>query len=158
MSFLSNGVDPHEALAPAALRGPLEAFKLLISHGASPVQSSDAMYVAAQGYVPERIPVLDCLLAHGADINGIVGDILGPSETGRASRNGTPSHTAAKWGQKDVMKWSVEHGTDPEAKNELGETPAEFSGRFENDGPERAVRIWTSFEANIRLFSSPSNP
>jgi hypothetical protein len=139
--FLSNGVDPNEALAPAAFSGPLEAVELLLSHGASPVKVSSAINVAAQGYVPERIPVLDCLLAHGADINGIASDILGPSEARKPGRNGTPLHTAAKWAQKDIMKWLVEHGANPEAKNELGETPAEWGRRFENDGPERTVRM-----------------
>ena len=138
--FLSNGVDPNEVLSIAAFRGPLEAVKLLLSHGASPVQGSSAMNVATQGHAPDRIAVLDCLLAHGADINGIAGDFMGPSEARRAGRKGTPLHTAAKWDQREIMKWLVEHGADPEAKNELGETPAEFGKRFERNGPERIVR------------------
>jgi hypothetical protein len=139
--FISNGADPNSALASAALRGPLKTVKLLLFHGASPVQNSVALNAAAQGSVSDRIPVLDCLLAHGADINGIADDFMGPSEARRAGRKGTPLHTAAKWDQREFMKWLVEHGADPEAKNELGETPAEFGKRFEKDGPERSVRI-----------------
>ena len=36
---------------------------------------------------------------------------------------------------------SSEHGANPEAKNEPGETPEEWGKRFNRDGPERITRV-----------------
>lgn len=146
--FLAYGADPKDPttsgttpLDVAALRGPLESVKLLHSHGAPVGPGSWALNAAAQGDVPDRIPVMEYLLEHGADVNGIAGDFTGPSEARRSGRRGTPLHAAANWGNKEAKAWLLEHGADPEAKNELGETPAEWEKRFDHDGPEKIARI-----------------
>ncbi len=146
--FLSHGADAKiptagggNPLIPAAHHAPLESVKLLLSRGAPLGSGSAALNAAAQGNAPDRIPVMAYLLEHGADINGLVDDITGPSEARRAGRKGTPLHTAAKWGNEEAMAWLLEHGANPEAKNQAGETPAEWGKRFEKDGPEWIVRV-----------------
>ena len=59
----------------------------------------------------------------------------------REGRKGTPLHSAAKWGNEEARVWLLNHGADPEARNELGETPAEWAKRYDKDGPQRTVRI-----------------
>ena len=84
---------------------------------------------------------MEYLLDHGTDIHGLTNGFTGPSEARRAGRKGTPLHEAAKWGNKEAMKWLVEHGADPEARNERGKTPAEWGRKYDADGPNRTVRI-----------------
>lgn len=146
--FLSHGVDATapipgggNLLVSAAHRAPLESVKLLHSHGAPLGSGSAALNAAAHGDAPDRIPVMAYLLEHGADINGLVGDITGSSEARKAGRMGTPLHTAAKWGNEDATAWLLEHGANPEARNQAGETPAEWAKRFEKDGPEWIPRV-----------------
>ncbi len=146
--FISHGADPKVPTARgsypldvAALRAPLESVKLLLAHGAPLGPGSRTLNAAAQCAVPDRIPVMAYLLEHGADINGLAADIPAPSEAQRSGRKGTPLHTAAKWGNEEAKAWLLEHGADAEARNELGETPAEWAKRFEKDGPEKTVRL-----------------
>ena len=146
--FLSQGADPNAiggrgfcALDIAALHGPLETMQLLLDHGATIGPESGAMHAAAQGDAPKRIPVMACLLERGADINGIAVDYPAPSEAMRSGRKGTPLHTAAKWGSEEAKAWLLEHGADPEAKNDLGETPDQWGKRFDRDGSERGLRL-----------------
>ena len=71
---------------------------------------------------------MECLLDQGADINALALGFMGPSEAGRTmreGRKGTPLRSAVKWGNEDARVWLLNHGADPEARNELGETPAE---------------------------------
>ncbi|KAI4278838.1 MAG: hypothetical protein LQ337_000735 [Flavoplaca oasis] len=144
--FLSKGVDPNSnpngfsILDSAARSGPLESVELLFNHGASIGPSSSALHTAAQGDAPGRIPIMDYLLKQGADVNSIAADMTGPSEARRSGRKGTPLHTAFKWANEEAKEWLLEHGADPEAKNQLGETPAEWGRRFDSDGPESIVR------------------
>ena len=87
---------------------------------------------------------MECLLDHGADVNALALDFMGPSEAGRTmieGREGTPLYSAAKWGNEEARVWLLNHGAHPEARNELGETPAEWAKRYDKDGPQRTVRI-----------------
>ncbi|KAL8728031.1 MAG: hypothetical protein Q9181_005487, partial [Wetmoreana brouardii] len=131
--FLSHGADPNSSgprgfcpLDIAALRGPLETVKLLLDHGATFGSNSAALHAAAQGNVPDRIPIIAYLVEQGADIKGLAADYPAPSEALRSGRRGTPLHTAAKWGNQEAKTWLLEHGADPEARNELGETPEQW--------------------------------
>ncbi|KAL9037147.1 MAG: hypothetical protein Q9180_003884, partial [Flavoplaca navasiana] len=123
--FLSKGVDPNSnpngfsILDCAARSGPLESVELLFNHGASIGPSSSALHTAAQGDAPGRIPIMDYLLKQGADVNSIAADMTGPSEARRSGRKGTPLHTAFKWANEEAKEWLLEHGADPEAKNQL---------------------------------------
>ena len=148
--FLSLGADPNAiggrngcfcALDIAALHGPLETVQLLLDHGATIGPESGAMHAAAQKYAPNRVPVMAYLLERGADINGIAIDYPASSEAMRSGRQGTPLHTAAKWGSKEAKAWLLEHGADAEAKNGMGETPDQWGKRFDRDGPERILRL-----------------
>ncbi|KAL8706512.1 MAG: hypothetical protein Q9201_000444 [Fulgogasparrea decipioides] len=146
--FLGHGVDPNSSgprgfcpLDIAALRGPLETVKLLLDHGATFGPNSAALHAAAQGNAPDRIPIMAYLVEQGADINGLAVDYPAPSEALRSGRKGTPLHTAAKWGNQEAKTWLLEHGADPEARNELGETPEQWGRRFDSDGPERGLRL-----------------
>ena len=135
--FLAHGADPNtpsaygvHPLDIAALRAPLESVKRLHSPGASVGPGSRALNVAAQGEVPDRISIMEYLLEHGADINGIAEDFPGPSEARESGRKGTPLHAAAKWGNEVAKEWLLKHGADPEVKNELGLTPEEWGKRL----------------------------
>ena len=147
--FLAHGVDPQPPgpqedftiLDKAALRGPLGSVEALIAAGAVPNANPGALNAAAQGDVPGRIPVMACLLSHGADIQSMANDFPGDGEARRIGRKGTPLHAAAKWGFKKGMAWLLEHGADAEALNEMGETPEQWGRRFDRDGPERLVRL-----------------
>lgn len=77
------------------------------------------------------------LLEYGADIKGLAADYPAPSEAQRLGRDGTPSYVAAKWGNEETKLWVLEHGANPEMRNEVGETPEEWGERFEKDGNER---------------------
>lgn len=146
--FLSHGANPNPSgphgsspLNVAALHGSLETVKLLLDHGANIGPTSAALHAAAQGDAPDRIPIMAYLVKQGADINGLAVDLPAPSEARRSGRKGTPLHTATKWANEEAKAWLLEHGADPEANNELGETPEEWGRRFDNDGPERGLRL-----------------
>ncbi|KAL8903052.1 MAG: hypothetical protein Q9207_004184 [Kuettlingeria erythrocarpa] len=146
--FLSHGADANgsglSGLAPlevGALHGSLETVKMLVDHGAKIEAGSAALHAAAQGDAPDRIPVMEFLINQGADVNGLAADLTGPSEARRSGRKGTPLHSATKWANEEAKAWLLEHGADPKARNELGETPEEWGRRFDNDGPERMVRL-----------------
>ncbi|KAL9038314.1 MAG: hypothetical protein Q9180_003213 [Flavoplaca navasiana] len=144
--FLSNGADPNSGpggpcpLDIAALHGSLETVKLLLNNGATIKPNSAALHAAAQGDAPDRIPIMAYLVENGADINGLSADIITAPEARRSGRMGTPLHTAFKWANEEAKTWLLEHGADPDAKNQLGETPAEWGRRFDSDGPESIVR------------------
>ncbi|KAL8825296.1 MAG: hypothetical protein Q9170_007849 [Blastenia crenularia] len=146
--FLSHGANPEpsgphsfSALDIAALHGTLETVKLLMDHGVKIEPTNAALHAAAQGDAPDRIPIMAYLVEQGADINGLAADLTAPSEARQSGRKGTPLHTAFKWACEDAKVWLLEHGADPEAKNELGETPEEWGRRFDNDGPNRGLRL-----------------
>ncbi|KAK3172614.1 hypothetical protein OEA41_005938 [Lepraria neglecta] len=89
--FLSHGADPTIPNAysiydieRAALYTPLETVKLLLSNGAPVGPGSRALNAAAQGDASDRIIVMECLLDHGADINALALDFMGPSEAGQS--------------------------------------------------------------------------
>ncbi|KAL8642870.1 MAG: hypothetical protein Q9226_008456 [Calogaya cf. arnoldii] len=113
---------------------------LLLDNGATIKPDSAALHAAAGGDAPDLIPIMDYLVQHGADVNGIARDITGPSEARRSGRKGTPLHSAFKWANEEAKTWLLEHGADPEGKNQLGETPAEWGRRLDADGPESIVR------------------
>ena len=107
----------------------------MLSNGATVGPGSHALNAAAQADAPDHITVMECLLDHGADINALALDFMGPSEAGRTmreGRKGTPLHSAAKWANEEARVWLLNYGADPETRNELGETPAR---------PQRTVRI-----------------
>ncbi|KAL8748888.1 MAG: hypothetical protein Q9184_007035 [Pyrenodesmia sp. 2 TL-2023] len=143
--FLSCGADAKlRRFSPpdiAALHGPLETVKLLVGHGAKIGADCATLHVAAKGDAPDRIPVMEFRITEGADIDGLAADLLGPSETRGSGRKGTPLHSAAKWANDEAKPWLLEYGVDPEARNELGETPDKWGRRFDDDGPERGVRL-----------------
>lgn len=146
--FLSYGADADapglrgfSPLDVAALHGSLETVKLLVDHGAKIGAGSAALHAAAKGDAPDRIPVMEYLVNEGADINGLAADFTGPSEARRSGRKGTPLHSATKWANEEAKAWLLEHGADPGARNGLGETPEEWGMRFDDDGPERVVRL-----------------
>lgn len=146
--FLAHGANPNSSgprgfstLDIAALCGPLGTVKLLLEHGATVGPSSAALHAAAQGDTPDRIPIMAYLVEKGADINGLATDYPAPSEAIHSGRKGTPLHTAAKWGNREAEEWLLEYGADPEARNEVGETPKQWGKRFDRDGPERGVRL-----------------
>ncbi len=114
---------------------------MLVDHGAKIEAGSAALHAAAKGDAPDTIPVMEFLVERGADVNGLAADLTGPSEARRSGRKGTPLHSATKWANKEAKAWLLEHGADPEARNELGETPEEWGRRFDNDGSERMVRL-----------------
>ncbi|KAL8782691.1 MAG: hypothetical protein Q9213_005170 [Squamulea squamosa] len=146
--FLAQGANPNSngprgfsPLDIAALHGTLETVKLLFGCGASLEPNSGALHAASQGDAPDRIPIMAYLVKQGANINGLAIDYPAPSEALRSGRKGTPLHTATKWANEEAKAWLLGNGADPKAKNELGETPEEWGKRFDNDGPERGLRL-----------------
>lgn len=146
--FLTQGADPNlsgprgfGALDIAALHGRLETVRLLVDHGAAIGPSSAALHAATQGNASDRIAVMAFLVERGVDINGLATDYPAPSEAIRSGRKGTPLHTAFKWTNEEAKTWLLEHGADPEAKNELGETPEQWGQRFDKEGPEAGLRL-----------------
>ncbi|KAL8792212.1 MAG: hypothetical protein Q9195_005168 [Heterodermia aff. obscurata] len=146
--FLTHGANPNSSgprgfrpLDIAALHAPLETVKLLVDHGAAIGPSSSALHAAAQGDTSGRIAVVAFLVERGADINGLAMDYPAPSEALRSGRKGTPLHTAAKWAYEEGKTWLLEHGADPEVKNELKKTPEQWGRRFDKGGPEAGLRL-----------------
>ncbi|CAF9936916.1 MAG: hypothetical protein HETSPECPRED_010498 [Heterodermia speciosa] len=146
--FLNHGANPNSSgprgfgpMDIAALHAPLETVKLLVDHGAAIGPSSAALHAAAQGKTSDRIAVMAFLVERGADVNGLAMDYPAPSEALRSGRKGTPLHTATKWAYEEAKTWLLEHGADPGAKNELGETPEQWGRRFEKGGHEAGLRL-----------------
>ena len=94
-----------------------------------------------KGIHPIALPSWPFLVERGADINGLAMDYPAPSEALRSGRKGTPLHTASKWACEEAKTWLLEHGADPEAPNELGETPEQWGRRFDQGGPEAGLRL-----------------
>jgi ankyrin repeat protein len=138
-------------LDTAAEKAPPGSVKLLLAHGAPLGPDSRAMNAAAMSDVSGRNPVMALLPEHGANTNALAEDTTVPSEAHRVGRKGTPSHAAAMWGNKEMVAWLLEHGADPEVRDEVGETPAEWAKRFEKDGPERTVRMGRAIERKNRV-------
>lgn len=146
--FLSRGVDAKiltagsgPPLVSAAYQAPLESIKLLLSHGAPLGSGSTAVNTAAQGDVPDRIPVMAYLLEYGGDINGLAEGV--PRQQRREERGGkgTSLHSAAKGANEEVRRWLLEHGSDPEIGNEVEKTHAQWAKRYERDEPEWMLRV-----------------
>ena len=161
-SSSSGARSGYQPIETAALRAPLESVHLLLDHGAhlGPGKTR-ALNAAARGDVPDRIPIMALLLEHSAAaaaaasvsgpdsnynnddniINALAEDYPAPYEARRSGRRGTPLHSAAKWGNREMVDWLLEHGADPEVRNEAGETADEWGKRFERGGAEAGLRI-----------------
>ncbi|KAL9094066.1 MAG: hypothetical protein Q9165_003736 [Trypethelium subeluteriae] len=112
-----------DALEIAAKHCPLSTVALLLAHGAQ-AENSMALNRAAGAYPPggnfyysrarptpefdrDRIPVMELLLQHGADING-------DERQGRRDRTpGLPVTYAVMARAVERVKWLLENGADP---------------------------------------------
>ncbi len=88
-----------------------------------------ALWFAAQGPAPDGLPVVELLVAAGADIN-------------RACEHGyTALHMAAQWGHLDVVRFLVDSGAHPRPVSDRDGTPADMARRR---GHQRIVEFLDS--------------
>ncbi|MGF1448161.1 MAG: ankyrin repeat domain-containing protein [Opitutales bacterium] len=83
---------------------------------------NSALWFAAQGPLPEGLPVARALVEAGADMNLV------------CEHGWTPLHIAAAWGHLEVVQYLVERGADPTPPDINGQTPqqlAQAQGREE---------------------------
>lgn len=80
--------------------------------------------------------MLEYLLGLGVDINGM-DDPMRLANDGRG-RSGSPLHYALEYsGDREVIKWLLEHGADPHLKTPWGGmSPRERAERFSPSDPE----------------------
>ncbi len=102
--------DHYPILYTAVRALSLESIKILIKHGARPV-SYDYLSLAAQGPDEPMAPIVEHLLAHGAD----------PSLSN--SYNNTALHWAASSGARKTGTALLAGGADPDKVDSSGETP-----------------------------------
>lgn len=107
------------ALMMAALKGDLAGAKLLLEHGAKVnLAGWSPLHYAASGPEPE---VVQFLLDRGAQIDA-------------ASPNGsTPLMMAAQYGSEDSVKLLLDRGADPQRRNQLDLSAADFARKAGRD-------------------------
>ncbi len=105
----------HTALYSAIWSGNLEVAKLLIDRGADLQyrndQGENALHIAA---AKGDIPIAEMLLSRGFDINA-------PDNGGR-----NPICQAI-WGQPDMVRWLIEHGSKVDALTDTTSGPLQFA-------------------------------
>ncbi|OJU89565.1 MAG: hypothetical protein BGO13_05195 [Burkholderiales bacterium 66-5] len=111
------------ALMMAALRGNLEAARILIARDADVNKTGwTPLHYAASGSADTAQAMVRLLLEHSAYIDA-------------GSPNGTtPLMMAAQYGEIDVARLLLQEGADPTIKNQLGLTAADFARKAERDG------------------------
>lgn len=106
---------PQTALSSAAGDGTLDTLRLLVQHGADPNFGLKALHMAMRRDVddPEQIVVVELLLEHGADVDGMEKEPM-PKMMGRKGPwvEATALWEAAKNGDEDMVRLLIERGAD----------------------------------------------
>ncbi|KAL1604884.1 hypothetical protein SLS60_004424 [Paraconiothyrium brasiliense] len=119
--LLSSHADPdrvdnegYTAIARAAKAGHLDCIRALLKAGASVQAANGDDYQPlhhASGNKANGLPIVDELLAHGADVRAVC-------------FRGTPLHLAANRGSSATIKRLLHAGADIDAQDSDGDTPA----------------------------------
>lgn len=123
-----NWVVTSLTLTAARFNDDPEVMRLLLEHGGDP--NASEMHTTVMHYAAAKSPdvkTLQYLLDRKAKIDPR------PSETDENAPN-TPLHYAAKNNPKvEISQWLIEHGADPFAKNNGGETPCDYAVRYNSN-------------------------
>ena len=98
--------------APSATR--LAMARWMIENGSDVHQGGDGPLMRA-ALVGHRVPMMELLVAHGADVNAV------------QSGGFTPIFSAATANRRDLAELLINHGANPQHKTEEGKTPADFA-------------------------------
>ena len=98
----------------------------LLQYGGT-INCTNALHMAVRAPKSGRYQVIEYLLKAGVDINAI--EYAGTERfSWHAERGvGTALHSAARYGRKKMVHFLLEKGADPEVRDTLGRTPAEFA-------------------------------
>jgi|GEM_PF-516294 len=116
-------------LHAAAYSGNVELVKLLISRGANIEAIAKTKYKNTPlhtAMLTRQYEVARALVLAGADIN-------------HADGNYTALHDAARQGNAEIARFFIEHGADPNARTDRGETPV--SAARSHGHPELAAEL-----------------
>lgn len=137
--FIDHGADltiPHEPsytpLARAALEGTVQTVELLLTHGMK-IEESNVLHSAVLRKDELKFPMLQYLLDHGADINGLK-NRSNPEVMRRAKSRfgvGTPLHSAVAFADKETVQWLLNRGADKMIKDRDGLTAADIARDWE---------------------------
>lgn len=123
-------------LAHAIADGPVELVRILLALGADPTYHDPggypALFAALDRTLPDREPVLELLLAAGADI------------TQRGWNDYTVLHYAAWRDDPQAVAWLLAHGADPAARTRIDQyaTAVEEAERLGHYAGAAAIRRW----------------
>jgi ankyrin repeat protein len=116
-------------LAWAIQAGSLEIVDLLLDHSADPnlldADGDSPLYAAI---VERQFAIAERLLNRGADVNYQC----------KNTEHSTPLHTAASYGLGEFIQLLVEHGANPDLKDELGNTAYDYAVR---GGQQTAAKV-----------------
>lgn len=177
--FLSHGVNPNygttmsgqpsqhraQALESAAYAGSAQAVELLIDAGAKVDYGTPLHYAAGvaprgqesriakasqeEDFDISRIPAMEALVAHGADVNGKDGLLV--------NSPGYPIVRAAQVGAVHRVRWLLNHGADPNLKGDDG-SAADWADKMGSDEMKEVFRSWqqrsivSRFVTNVASF------
>lgn len=131
--FLDNGADVNlrrstdalSFLEVAAGQSTPAVASLLICHGAQ-LSRTDVLHKAVEGGT--GVPMLKCLLDHGADIDALGHFLVPPRRCiKRANSLGTALFVAAYNGKPDDVRYLLQRGADPAIPTTEGITAAEIA-------------------------------
>lgn len=150
--FLANGAKPDAGcgidctpLSIAVSRASFPIIKLLFSHGGT-VQYGQLLQYAVKRDAPDRLEVIDFLLARGTPINDIMyQNRLTNYYQQRAFGLGTPLHRAAEMGKHDVVEFLVRRGADPLIRDARGMLAVERAERNGHDEIAALLRPLSAF-------------
>lgn len=136
--FLEQGTNPNAgyeydtSLSRAAVTGPVEVIKMLLSSGGD-VQRGDFLH-----WVVERksnaCEVVALLLEHGAPVNRLRFDGLEPAWSVFGVKGlGSPLHRASALDKSNIVSHLLKSGADPDVKDTFGRTAKQLAEELGND-------------------------